>query len=461
MTSEALDSLDKDALIALVLAQVEQIRLLTEQNAALSTRVAALETRLKIPPKTPGNSSLPPSKGQKSDRPEKVKKRRKGRPGTARALDPNPDHISDIFAEACTRCETQVTPADQPDVHSYDHIDLLVIKPVTTRINLHSGDCPCCGERVAAAPPADRPVGSPFGPGIVALVIYLHVCQMVSFNRLVEMLKGLFGLTISEGAIANMLARSAAPFAVVGKRIEAEVRAAPVVACDETSARVQGVTCWQWVFGTATAVFHRIAASRGAAVVTAFLEGAQPEVWVSDRLGSQMGHAKAHQVCLSHLLRDAQFAIDAGDKVFAPGFKFLLKRACAIGRRRADLTDATLKTYQRDLERRRDRLLALEPDSVAGRKLQRGVAKVQDKLFVFVTRRDVPATNNVSERHLRPSVIFRKVTNGFRSVWGAEVYADICSIVATGRLNGHTALDAIRSALAARTLPVTASPARG
>jgi len=65
------------------------------------------------------------------------------------------------------------------------------------------------------------------------------------------------------------------------------------------------------------------------------------------------------------------------------------------------------------------------------------------------TRRDVPATNNVSERHLRPSVIFRKVTNGFRSAWGAEVYADICSIVATGRLNGRTALEAIRAALPA------------
>ena len=43
----------------------------------------------------------------------------------------------------------------------------------------------------------------------------------------------------------------------------------------------------------------------------------------------------------------------------------------------------------------------------------------------------------------------RKVTNGFRSAWGAAVYADICSIVATGRLNGRTALDAIREALAA------------
>ena len=43
----------------------------------------------------------------------------------------------------------------------------------------------------------------------------------------------------------------------------------------------------------------------------------------------------------------------------------------------------------------------------------------------------------------------RKVTNGFRSAWGADVYADICSIVATGRLNGRTALAAITQALAA------------
>jgi transposase len=50
---------------------------------------------------------------------------------------------------------------------------------------------------------------------------------------------------------------------------------------------------------------------------------------------------------------------------------------------------------------------------------------------------------------LRPSVIFRRVTNGFRSEWGPKVYADLCSIVATGRLAGHTAFAAIRDALAA------------
>ena len=41
-------------------------------------------------------------------------------------------------------------------------------------------------------------------------------------------------------------------------------------------------------------------------------------------------------------------------------------------------------------------------------------------------RRDCEPTNNESERALRPSVIFRKVTNGFRSEWRAKVYADLC-----------------------------------
>src|SRR5271167_4509939 len=399
MTLEAVDSLSKEELVALVLAQMEQIGVLTEQNAALTARVAEFEARLNVPPKTPGNSSLPPSKGEKANRAGKEKKPRKGRPGVARKLAEAPDDVREVFADTCPGCGKAPTPGDQPDVHAYDHIDLPEIKPVVTRVNIHSGHCPCCGKRIAGAPPADMPVGSPFGPNVVALVVYLHTRHMVSFNRLVEMLKGLFGLEISEGAIANMLSRAAEPFIVEAGRIEAEVRAAPVIASDETSARVEGQTCWQWVFGSATAVAHRIAVSRGAAVVADFLKGATPEVWISDRLGAQLGHAETHQVCLAHLLRDARYA---------------------IGRRRESLADSTLLAYRHGLDRRLGRLLAIEPDTVAGRKLRRGIDKCRDKLFVFVTRRDVPPTNNVSEQRLRPSVIFRKVTNGFRSAWGAQ-----------------------------------------
>ena len=70
-----------------------------------------------------------------------------------------------------------------------------------------------------------------------------------------------------------------------------------------------------------------------------------------------------------------------------------------------------------------------------------------DDLFRFVTRRDVPATNNACERTLRPSVIFRKVTGCFRSPWEAEVYT-AASVIATGRIYGLTALQALRNALA-------------
>lgn len=172
-------------------------------------------------------------------------------------------------------------------------------------------------------------------------------------------------------------------------------------------------------------------------------------MWLSDRLAAQANHGEAHQFCLAHLIRDAQYAIDHGDTIFAPQFKAFLQDACAVGRRRGDLADSTIAAHRRRLARERDRLLDLKPSDVEGSHLRAAIAvTARDKLLVFLKRRDVEPTNNESERALRPSVIFRRVTNGFRSQWGAKVYADLCSIVETGRRAGHAALLAIRNALA-------------
>ena len=76
-------------------------------------------------------------------------------------------------------------------------------------------------------------------------------------------------------------------------------------------------------------------------------------------------------------------------------------------------------------------------------------------LFVFMTRRDVPYTNNISERHLCPSVVFRKVTNCFRSEWGATLYADIRSVVEIARRNAVGAFQAIRITLVPQPLADT------
>jgi transposase len=432
---------------------------LLAQNAKLLARIAELEAKSGQPPKTPDNSSLPPSSAHKANVAAKDSgsprtKGRKGRVGVARTLAVNPDATREIYADKCA-CGAALSETDQPDRFAYDHIDLPPIKPVTTRIHLHKGHCPCCNKRVTAAPPADMMPGTPFGPGIVALVTYLHACQMVSYSRMIGVLGGLFGLKISEGALANMLARAEKPFAAQAGAIADIVRASDCVASDETSARVCGKTHWQWTFVTKTAVAHVIAPTRGKAVPVAFLGKARPKIWLSGRYGGQGRLGEAHQYCLAHLLRDAQYAIDAGDREFAPAFKAFLRDACAIGRRRNGLTDISIREHARRLASELERVLGLEATHRQGRHLRDSMSvDARNKLLVFLSARDCEPTNNASERALRPSVIFRKVTNGFRSGWGAKVYADVCSIVATGKLAGRCALKAIRDALSVK--PATA-----
>jgi transposase len=166
-----------------------------------------------------------------------------------------------------------------------------------------------------------------------------------------------------------------------------------------------------------------------------------------------MGWAgKEHQVCLAHLIRDVQYAIDCGDDLFAPGLRHLLGRACRLGRRRERLSDATLKSYERRLDARLDQLMALEPSHQAGVKLKSMIRRTRASLFVFMTRRELPPTNNGSERALRPCAVFRKITNGFRTEWGAKLYADIRSTIETARRRAIGPLEAIRLTLAGKSL---------
>jgi transposase len=102
--------------------------------------------------------------------------------------------------------------------------------------------------------------------------------------------------------------------------------------------------------------------------------------------------------------------------------------------------------------------LALVPGHEAGAKLQKTIRNARPHLFVFMTCRDIPPTNNESERSLRPAAVFRKLTNGFRMEWGVAFYADFRSVVETARRRSVGALDAIRLTLAGKPLPPHESP---
>ncbi len=437
---------EKDALILSLLPLVGQLQAALARIAVLEARIAQLET----PPKTPDNSSLPPSKGQKTNAPPTGKKPpRKSRPGFGRALDPNPDRVAEFRLDACPHCAAAWAVQPQTPQQIYDRIELPPVKPDVTRVHLFGGRCACCGERAVAAAPEGLEPGSPFGKSIEAMAVYLHYTQAIGLERLGCLFGELFGLTISEGALCNILARAQAPLEAAASAIATVVTASDVVASDETSVRVMKKTQWEWVFVTACHVLHVIRPSRGADVVRALFGPRRPRVWISDSYGAQRGHSELWQMCLAHLLRDTQFAIDCGDEGFSPAFKRLLLRAIAIGRRRNELLDTTLEQYHADLQRRLTRAMTLPRRGEAAEKLRRRIARDREHLFLFVTDRAISATNNVCERALRPSVIFRKVTNGFRSEWGAQTYAAFRSVVSTAKANGRSVLDDLRHVLAA------------
>jgi transposase len=439
------DTVDKDALIAALLARIET---LTSANALLVARIAELESKLDQPPKTPNNSSVPPSKGQKASESSRPKPKSKPHAGSHRTLHPHPTRRHPVFACRCQGCGTDVRGVLQSPCEIYDRIEIPKIEPDVTQVSLYGGVCPGCSKRFKAEPPEGLGPGSPFGPNLRAFVIYLRSVQNIPLARLTDVLRDLLGLEISEGALVNILRASCKPFAKQTSLLKIRLLSGTALASDETGIRVGKANWWLWVFHDGDTAVFVVDAHRSKAVVETFLGEWRPDYWISDRLGSQMGWAKKdYQFCLSHLIRDVQYAIDHGDAVLGPGLKGLLKRACAIGRRRDELADGTLRAYDADLNRRLDRLLSLTPTHKAGRKLQKMFKEIRSHLFVFVTNRGLTATNNGSERALRPCAIYRKITNGFRSEWAAKLYADVRSVIETGRRRCIRAIDAIRLTL--------------
>jgi transposase len=454
---------EKDALIR---ALWEALQASERRNAELMVRLAAaerriaeLEARLNEPPKRPDNSSLPPSRGQKLNRPDKGQRKgpRKGslgRQGGGRPLADNPDQTVIAKPAHCQHCCATFAEADQHLAQRYDKIDLPPIKPIVTRVERYAGHCQCCGGTTLAAVPDGMEAGTPFSLNLVALAIYLRVIHAVSYRRLSRLFTELFSLMISEGALDAAFRRAKPGFDAGVGAILARLRRARVVCSDETSVRINGRTHWNWIFQNDEVVIHVIRPSRAASVVAEVMDGHRPAIWVSDLYGAQRGHAEDWQVCLAHQLRDCQFAIEAGDTIFAPRMKALLLRAVIIARRHRALAESTRREYRRRLDHDLDAVMALVPTNRHGRRLRRRYGKVRDHLFTFLHHPEITADNNGSERELRPTATYRKVTGGFRSSWGAEFFANVRSVVGTAARHGIDAYAAIKNAVTGTAAPV-------
>jgi transposase len=219
----------------------------------------------------------------------------------------------------------------------------------------------------------------------------------------------------------------------------ATLRRAPVVASDETGVRIEGANAYHWVFRCKEAVVHHAAPSRAASVVQEVMDGHRPEVWLSDRYSAQQGHAAAQQTCLAHLARDVAYALEVSEDPVPLRLKLWLHSAFELADDVTRLAASTLATKRRALERGLSAILTAPSSCDLTRALQAKVRRARDQLLTFLNRPgEVGATNNACERDLRPAVIQRKVTNGYRAMWAAHGEADIRTVVATARLTPGT-----------------------
>ena len=316
-----------------------------------------------------------------------------------------------------------------------------------TRVERYAGHCPCCDQVSLAPVPEGLEPGTPFSVNILALAIYLRFTHAISYQRLSRLFLHLFALQISEGALDAIFRRAKPCFDNEVAAILARLRRSRIICSDETTVRIDGRTHWNWVFQNQQVVIHVIRNSRAASVVADVLDGHRPSIWVSDLYSAQQGHADLWQICLAHQLRDCQYAIEAGDEIFAPRMKTLLLRAVVLARRRMELAESTRRSYQRRLDRDLNAIMVLAPANRHGKRLRKRYGRNRSHLFTFLDHPDTPPDNNGSERELRPTATYRKVTGGFRSNWGADLFAAVRSVVGTAARHGTDAYQAINAIL--------------
>ena len=452
---EQLDRLSRDELVALV----KSLLLVIEQQQRQITQLQEEIAKLRQPPANSSNSSQPPSRDQKTDTPSNQKRKKHGPPfghsKYSRPLVENPDRVIQLPVTECENCLADLSQISPEDFERRQIVELPQVKPVVIETRQHHTTCPHCHTLNRASLPEGLEAERCFGPNLEATVVFYKQTQHLSYERIVETMRDLHGVQISEGAVAAILERAGEKAQPIAEQIKEQVITGKVVKSDETSARVKARNWWQWVFISDAGVYHTIVPTRSAAEIKTVMGSLCVEVWVCDCFGAQLtAPALVFQLCLAHQLRDLQRVIDAHPKeAWAIEMQTLFRDAIHLRNRFDEMTLDGFARRVSQIESQLDELLEETVVSNAARKLRNRYWTHRDKLLTFLHYPEVPPTNNESEQALRGSVVHRKVTNGFRSEWGAKAYAALQTVIATAKHKGEDVFQALVKLMGTPVLP--------
>ena len=436
-------------------------------NAALKQKVAELLRRLD---KNSSNSSKPPSSdGLK--KPPRVFKSLRGRSGktsggqvghkgdTLRSVD-KPDRIERHAATTCRHCKACLTAAMVTSEERRQVFDLPQPRLDVTEHRASVYRCRHCSGVTKAAFPDTVTAHVQYGSRVRATAVYLNVQQLIPEDRVCETMADLFAAaSLCPASVVAWTAKAAEAQAPVVAHIAARVVAAKVRHLDETGFRIGGKT--RWLHSTSTAVYtlYRIGETRGD-VPRTMADG----VIVHDHFKPYYTlRGPLHALCNAHHLRELQALIEIEKEAWAGVMHELL---CAANKqvRQAKAGDAVALA-----EADRQRIAAAyDAALVIGFDLHEGQAPLvrrpsargrpprrtghnmllrlrdcKDDVLRFIADFDVPFTNNQAERDIRMMKLRMKISGGFRTLAGAEIFATMRSVISTARKHGINILQAL------------------
>ena len=469
----------EDAIVELLAQVGQQIQGLAQQ---LETQAAVLKEVQARLGKTSANSSKPPSSDgyAKPKRTTSLRvpgqKPRGGQPGHRGATlerVATPDQTEVHPVAACAPCGVSLADVAVTTHEERQVFDLPAIRIKVTAHRAEVKTCPGCGAENRGEFP--RGVTGPvqYGPGVKTWATYFQTQHFVPVERTAQIIEDLTGQRVAEATLMKAQRECAAAIAPATAAIKAQLREASVAHFDESGLRVVGKL--QWLHGASTAGLtdYTVHAQRGQKAMDAagILPGFAGRA-VHDHWKSYFTYAdSAHALCNAHHLRDLKFIHEQYGQDWAETLTQLfveMKTAADIARDAgqsalpADTVVAFEQRYDEALKagyQRNPRSPPPPPPVTGGKKRGRPAQtpplNLLDRLcdfkaetLTFMHDFRVPFDNNLAERDIRMVKVKQKVSGGFRTVEGAQGFAQIRGYLSTARKQAVNVFAAIRDAFA-------------
>ena len=330
--------------------------------------------------------------------------------------------------QSCPNCKIALCEVDQ---RKRSIIDVHPIAAFKTLFSFGRFECPCCGGRFKAAVPAlpkfrlsNRLLAQ------VAVMYYLHGVPLKKVCRML-------GDEVNVSALHNAFDKLSDICAPAKDLLVKDYRDSKVKHADETGWRTDGHTGYAWYFGSSNTSIFEFRNTRGAAIAREIL-GTEPLLGflVVDRYNAYNRTKCKIQYCFAHLLRDVksletEFPGDKEIEKFADEFGKHLSLAMKLQQR--EISDTAYYRRAAKLEKRIRDLVDASASHLGIRRIQGIFREKEERLYHWVTDRDVPAHNNFAEREIRPTAIARKASFGSQSEKGALRRSNVMSVLHTAR----------------------------